>query len=229
MIYDLGIVVCAVPIGAARHHLRDIAAGFKLYCQSSNPTFIGDCIKPTVSYRIEVVTESDIPCNDMSTFNKSKYLNLGIKRCLSDCSIIVQTDIDFLVPPYLIDLTAIDTRDTHMWVRSRYIKMAEITGDWKSYMKLPFWYNCPGSWNAMSADNWRKVGGFDERCCYGWGAEDNILHRRIAEAGITTVAISNVPLCHIEHKPRAWFTHGQRGRQNKTFMQGVQPNFLEGA
>ncbi|MCG3180035.1 MAG: hypothetical protein BIFFINMI_02389 [Phycisphaerae bacterium] len=158
-------------------------------------------------YRVEAITERDITFQDDGLFNKAACLNMGLKRLINEgCDIIIQTDVDLIIPPELVDYTALHTGDKHLWCpRTTNVRRN------------------PGAFNALSSANWVRVGGFDERC-KGWGGEDNILHTRCRELGIKRVELPNC-LTHIDHPDRVW-RKSDRAKQNYSFRLSKQPNYL---
>jgi GT2 family glycosyltransferase len=217
-VYDLGIVVPAVGI--------------------DEPTIqrFTDCLleheNTTAKIRLEIVRGPD----QGMAFNAARARNAGIRACLDDCPIIVCADVDYLVPAGLVDYTAFQTGEKHLWALRRNIP-AELAPlrSWAHWMSLKIHVatesrphgTCTGSWNALSAANWRRIGGWDERCT-GWGGEDDVLHARIAEAGIETVVTADFPLMHVRHTPREFSHANRRSEANLYFATLRQPNYLKG-
>lgn len=185
------------------------------------------------------------PCGDLNApfdvnFSVARSKNEGIRKAIADgCDIIVAVDIDTPIPPGLLDFTR-DTLEqspkTHLWVTRKDMSLEEYEKhDYAAWSAMrphgwrektfPHGY-CWGSYNAMTKAAWSKIGGFDERC-FGWGGEDDLLHFRAKEAGLTLLADSAWPLAHINHPYRPYRVENNRGAENvKKFREGKQPNYL---
>jgi hypothetical protein len=144
-----------------------------------------------------VFPEADLPLrNGRRVFSLTATKNRGIDAALADgCQVLVVTDIDMAFPdptwhrmtgcrrgeaivPVYVLAPAFDSRVTCT-------AAAEDPG-------------CEGT-VAMTAADWRRVR-FDERCI-GYGADDGILHKAIARAGIRHDRQFRV--YHIAHTPVA--------------------------
>lgn len=212
--YDIGLVIAAFRLpDEARRMVESIQEHENEPC----------------SYRIRVVTEADAPDMDPVLVNLSRLKNIGVRDCLRDCKVIACTDADYIVPCGLLSHVAEMTTTRHLWVLRRDLQEPHAPSrNWIRWLKRPEHETCWGSFNALSADNWRRIGGWDERC-FGWGGEDDILHLRIREARIPTIIVRTFPLMHIEHAHRPFRSRGYRSRENMTFADQPQPNFLEEA
>lgn len=131
--------------------------------------------------------------------NISRARNDGIRSLIETCDIIGCLDADLIMQPGLIEeAIATANNGNHHWQcpsdSDGVVHIERLCGK--------------GGWNAMTRSNWLKVGGWDERC-FGWGGEDDILHRDICSAGIKTVK-SSVPLIHPRHTARCI----KRGQHN---------------
>jgi hypothetical protein len=139
----------------------------------------------------------------LDEFSRAKARNDGILAALSSSRAIVCTDVDMLVPPGLVEHTRRTVADgTAVWAKCRNLP-AERAGelDWKGWLGLPIREDGTGSWVAMTAADWLRVGGWDERLT-GHGGEDDILALRRRERGIETVELRQFPLMHVDHPPR---------------------------
>ena len=121
-------------------------------------------------------------------FNKSRHINDAVRILIErKCDVIIQTDIDVQFSKQLLEETRnVTVPGVHFWTPLTKEGVIWVTG--------------VGSWNALSTDDWLRVGGFDERF-FGWGGEDNDFHRRCRELGIELLIGNNHPV-HIDHGKR---------------------------
>jgi hypothetical protein len=170
--------------------------------------------KPSVSYDVHILRTSD-PEQKPNYFNKSKLLNKGIKNfCNGDYEVVIQTDIDLIVPPNLIDVSyqkAIQQKVCYH-VNHRRITHTKIAGfpnlpeeydkmNWSALMKFPKEAS-NGCWNAMNHETWWDTGGYNENCI-NWSREDDDHARRAKIYGKVKYIVSNDwPLIHINHPQR---------------------------
>lgn len=150
---------------------------------------------------VNLVTEEDGDFFTNGIFNKSKALNFGIKQLINECSVIIQTDIDMIIPPGLISKTfeLCTSHDCHIF--SRCCNCDKIVNNWEYYKNLELREAGYGAWNALAVKSWLDIGGFNEDL-YGWGGEDDDLHNRIKRANIPTIILTEYPLVHINHDKR---------------------------
>lgn len=213
--FELGIVVTGVGLS-----------------QKALEPFMDTLYSHTVSFPfyLKVVMEKDYGDFNPDTYSQSKAKNIGIRECIRmQIPVIVCTDIDYLIPNGLTDFTVRETRASHLWVQRREVTTDEMhLLDWFGWMHRPVRTSCTGSWNSLSLNNWLRLGGWDERC-FGWGGEDDILHRRIQRKGIPTRVSTVFPLMHIRHNPRAFCANGKRAQANLSFAHTPQQNYLKEA
>lgn len=142
-------------------------------------------------------------------FNKSKHLNTLLREAIDSYQIIVQTDIDLIMPPKLIP-HAISCVANHKGLAYhhvlRHVEPAEIEGveykdfpfnEWK---KRKFIY-CSGCFNAMRSETWKQAKGYCE-AMVEWGNEDTEFWNRSKRLGIHWMNDSNFGLVHINHPRR---------------------------
>lgn len=148
---------------------------------------------------------------DGELFNKCKLLNSGLKQ-LFKCNyeVIIQTDIDLICPPNLLDATLASVKSKpKSCVHSA---MCGLTEDelnkYKSYNDYPFskWNGykkiyATGCWNGMNPEMWKLSGGFNEDMV-DWGYEDRDWRYRSINNGIKWTDLYNYPLMHVNHKRR---------------------------
>jgi len=207
--YLVGLAVGAV--GIPNH----IVARFRAAAEASSPR---------CSWRLHIQREAP------EGFSRSRARNDAILKLAGNCSIIVCTDVDCLVPPGLIDFTGENVADGRaVWVLCRDVFWPfgdDVSGPypWEHWQTLPLRVWGTGSWVAMTTRDWFYVGGWDERLT-GWGGEDDVLRVRRRQAGIQTMEVTSFPLVHVNHPPR---DPDQRyGRRNYQLGLSLPPrNFL---
>ena len=110
----------------------------------------------------------------------------------------------------------------HVWATCRYI---DDPGDAKDVSALMAHIGKgPGGWNAMTPQRWYFMGGYDERM-KGWGHEDSDLHKRIIQRRVRTRVIDDMPLLHVRHDKREWFT--KKGHEALAAQQATWLEFAE--
>lgn len=171
-----------------------------------------DCIglsKPKASYDIHFLTLD----NPDKNFNKSKTLNAGIKK-LSKCGykVIIQTDIDLIIPPGLIDKSLEVGSQPKICFYNHHRRidpnnLPKLPNNYKDmnwsyiFQMFPF-ENANGCWNAMTPESWMASGGYNEYMIE-WGREDDIFRTSSTEfGGIRYVADNSFCLIHVNHPPR---------------------------
>jgi hypothetical protein len=172
--------------------------------------------KPSIKYDILIGTSSD------SVFYKTRILNNLLRTNFDKYNVIIQTDIDLIIPPKLIDITFSKTnKGTHTAYHHflRYIEPIEINN--KTYKEYPFrqWSKlpakfCSGCWNGMSCDSWKKTRGYNEDI-NSWGGDDEELFRRSKRLGIQWIKSQELGLVHINHPPR----QKNNSKQNMRFAE----------
>jgi len=199
--YDIAIVVIA------EDHHGDVMFGmqvsaFKRCVEKWNLELEG------VRIKLEIVSKSNQPYKE---FSKGIALNEGVRRCLDDSKIIVQTDIDILIPPAAI-------RRAFEWHKANpgklMIQLSRELFHWDGELDLneemewanPIYaryqtrWNCVGSWMSMEPDQWRLSGGLSEEY-QGWGSEDHELKERALLHGIESETFEG-GLMHLAHPDR---------------------------
>lgn len=181
--------------------------------------------KPKVSYDIHILRTNDP--DQKKAFNKSKLLNKGIKKyCNGDYEVVIQTDIDLIIPPKLVDVSYERglQKDTCFHVNHRRTTPHKIKGfpklpegydniDWEYILSTP-WESAIGCWNALNNESWYKTGGFNEMCKL-YAKEDDDWGRRSKIYGGIKWEVSNnkFPLIH--------FNHPQRHKNNRRHNNAV--------
>jgi len=169
-------------------------------------------------------SEKDIPFdvylgwhrNEEQQFHKTVILNDLLRRTLRDYEVIVQTDIDMLIPRGLV-------RETYFYCRGksscyhcnyRLINPKELKG--KEYKKIP-WndisnreiHRASGSWNGMSSDSWISSGGFCEAIAL-LGGPDSEFYIRTKKNHLHWYITDRFPLCHVNHPKRKVKKRGEK-------------------
>ena len=147
-------------------------------------------------------------------YNKSRSVNKAIRQLIQKkCQIIVQTDIDAQWSFSLMEETRNTTKDgIHFWAPFLISGLLNVKKT--------------GSWNALTVSDWLKIGGLDERC-FGWGAEDDLLHAACQKHGLQRITGKNHPKHH-EHARRIGWSIGLNQRENgrKNMNTGRETNFV---
>lgn len=136
-------------------------------------------------------------------FTRSKCRNEGILFLLSKCQVIVCVDVDMLVPPGLMEYTLENVQDgVALWAQCRNLEPDQADSlKWDEWINLPVRESGIGSWVAITAGDWLKTGGWDERIT-SYGGEDDVLAIRREEMGIKTEVTCDFPLMHVNHPNR---------------------------
>ena len=142
-------------------------------------------------------------------FYKTRIINECLRKAIPHYKVIIQTDVDLIVPPRLINETmkALQEQPRNCFHHFlRYINPKEIKN--KTYQQYPWgkWMElkptfCSGCWNGMTSQMWAKSGGFNEEM-YAWGSEDTEFYNRSKRKGIRWINRKNFPLVHVNHPRR---------------------------
>ena len=142
-------------------------------------------------------------------FYKTRIINHLIRKCMPLYKVIIQTDIDLLIPPLLIDRTyraLMNQPNNGFHHHLRYIEPEEVKG--KAYKDYPWyrWVNlkssfCSGCWNGMLSNTWAKSRGYNEDM-FAWGSEDTEFYNRSRRLGIRWINCKDLGLVHISHPRR---------------------------
>lgn len=181
-------------IAVAQNISQDIIERFKSSIKSSSPKYSFDIL---------------IGTSDDKIFSKTKILNSLLRRTIDKYTVIIQTDIDLIIPPDLINETFEKTfnKDRFAYHHNlRYIEEKEIKK--LDYLNYPFkkWIMleskfCSGCWNGMSSKSWIKTKGYNEEMIK-WGYEDTEFFNRSRRLGIFWIKTKSYPLVHINHQKR---------------------------
>lgn len=165
-------------------------------------------------------------------FNKSKILNNGIRKLINKkYEVLIQTDIDLIVPPELINYSYKEAMKNKVCFHNDMIKLYEK--DYPELSKLPENYNninwnkykknsfifASGCWNAMQTKYWYETGGFNEYMIE-WGREDDDWRNRTRkQSNIPFIDSKKFSLIHINHLPR---TKDLRWRNDKMSIKATK-------
>lgn len=186
-----------------------------------------ECLRksnPSVPYEICMMTSNS--GEHYQTFNKCKLLNKGIRGLTKTHDIIVQCDIDMVIPPGLLD-------KSHEYVTSMpccfYNFVYKI--DPTSLPRLPEEYDkidwdwvktqrpiaAAGSWNCMESEYWILSGGYNEYMTE-WGWEDDEFRRRCSRRTPKEFKFFNYnrfPLIHVNHPRRTKYHQRENIRADR--------------
>lgn len=142
-------------------------------------------------------------------FRKSAGLNYLLRKSLENYSVVIQTDIDLLVPPGLIDhsfnsVVSHERIAYHHYLR--HVWPTELEGKQYEHYNFKEWQTrkgifCSGCWNAMNGKTWKLSGGWNEDMIE-WGYEDTEFLERTKARGIRWIVDSQFGLVHVNHPPR---------------------------
>lgn len=159
---------------------------------------------PKNEYKIHILGRDD----KSEKFYKTRPLNAKIRELSGNLDdVIIQTDIDVIVPKFLIDYTYEHAiKDEMLHNELRYIDRKEVIGISYDEYKFEEWKKlnpvfCSGCWNGMTVSNWIKSKGYNELMSE-WGAEDTEFYQRCIRYGIKYVGCKDYPLVHVSHGKR---------------------------
>jgi hypothetical protein len=149
-------------------------------------------------------------------FYKTVILNDIIRTFIRKYDVLVQTDIDMLIPPLLICNTYhfCMRRETCYHCNYHLLDLKEIDG--LKYGKIP-WVSirkrksmtASGSWNGLRNYMWNEMGGFCEAIAL-LGGPDSEFYMRSVKNNYIWYTTSNYPLCHINHPRRPITKQGKK-------------------
>jgi len=191
---DIGILVVADGLGESiRKRLK--------YCLTAS--------KPRASFDVLIMGNTE-PREKGVKFNKCKLLNNGLRQLFDGgYKVIIQTDIDLICPPALIDKTFELAMNNNICVHSSMRRISpEEYARYKEYRQYPFnrWKKikpiyATGCWNGMKPNLWKKSGGFNPSMVE-WGFEDRSHRNACIQRGIRWKDLHKFPLMHVDHPKR---------------------------
>jgi len=214
---DVGIMVVAQNIS------EDIKTRYQeCICRS----------KPSCTWEINYLTANDP--DKKKPFSKSILLNRGIKALYrKKYKIIIQTDIDLVVPPGIIDKTLEIGRQPKVCFYNRHYRIDPEKlpkfpeeydkADWNMIMKTFPWENANGCWNGMNPESWMASGGYNEYMIE-WGREDDVFRTTAhSYGGIKFINYNKFCLIHINHKQRTKdMRKHNNAMKNKADREGIK-------
>lgn len=174
----------------------------------------------------------------LELFNKSKFLNAGIKSlCKKDYKCIIQADIDLVIPPGIIDASLEYSKIPMTIFHNHHRRVDEAIvpkfpeqyyeADWEDLFSQFVPQNANGCWNSASPETWMKSGGWNERMT-GWGREDDCFRRTAGKFGITFVNHNKFTLLHINHPFRGDDRRAYNRQIERAYEKSARlPNWLK--
>lgn len=157
---------------------------------------------PQHSYQI-VIGKSD-----ENIFYKTRILNELLRKCFDYFKVIIQTDIDLIIPPNIIDRTFEMVYQHDQQAYHHVLRYVDFPNDIRKYSQYPFkeWIEvhprfCSGCWNGLTPTGWKMSRGYNEDMS-AWGNEDTEFYHRSMRLGIKWLKEDRFPLVHINHPPR---------------------------
>jgi hypothetical protein len=156
-------------------------------------------------HQVDIIIRS----GEEQRFYKTRILNSCLRDTIDKYNVIIQTDIDLLIPPGLIDRTydALMKQPNNAYHHNlRYIEPIEIEGKqykdypWHTWNGLPHTF-CSGCWNGMMGKTWMKTGGWNEDM-FAWSNDDTDLYNRTRLMKIKWIKDARFALVHVNHPRR---------------------------
>jgi hypothetical protein len=181
-----------------------------------------DWSEPKADYEIimmENEREEGVP------FNKCILLNDGLKNAFKrKFDVIIQTDIDLLVPPGAIDFTCEQAMGGNFCVHLPMIRLPKEVYEnsnlkykdypWQEWVNMGQKQYATGCWNGLTPKAWSMTGGFNPHMT-GWGFEDRDWRGRGLRNGVKWKDnwkwYKRFPLIHVNHPDR----NPNKSKENK--------------
>jgi len=188
--------------------------------------------KPRVSYVLLPISNKTVNMyteyNGKTYFNRNKGHNFGIKTLASICEIIICADIDLLIPEGYIDTSYYSAiRNVPLSGVMRNIEKYESIEPrrWFSWMRNHRRDHAFGPWNALKAEHWYKVGGWNENL-FSWGMDIH-MWKRIKRKFPNAIRYDERPLMHVHHPKRNKPIKDIAPEVKRKVEQTINMNFLE--
>lgn len=157
-------------------------------------------------------------------FNKSKFLNSGVKDLSKKgYQCIVQVDVDLIIPPGIIDTALEHSQQPNLIFHNHHRRVREElvpkfpeqyhTVDWGKLFGSLVPENANGAWNSASPETWMKSGGWCE-LMVNWGREDDTFRYSSSHFGCKFLNYNKFCLLHINHP--------FRGIDNRKYNKGIE-------
>lgn len=163
--------------------------------------------KPRVSYIVLPINSASVNMhtvyNGKTYFNRNKGHNAGIKTLAPICEVVICADVDLLVPEGYIDTSYYHAINDVPFsgVMRNIEKYESITPrQWTEWMNNHKRVHAFGPWNALKAEHWYKVGGWNEYL-FSWGMDIH-MWKRIKRKFPKAVRYEDRPLMHVWHPKR---------------------------
>lgn len=186
---DMKIALLVIAVGLDEDYIKR----FEEYAKASES-----------KYDFDIIIEKG---QKQEKFYKSRLLNKHLRDLVNRYDFIIQTDIDLIIPPGLIERT-VDKYLTNTINHSVLRKLDEDSIEKFNYEKFPWeeWLTrkhilCSGCWNGADSKTWKRSGGFNEEM-FDWGGEDTEFMYRSRRRGIKWNVFYIYPLVHIWHPQR---------------------------
>ncbi|MBO7708215.1 MAG: 4Fe-4S cluster-binding domain-containing protein, partial [Thermoguttaceae bacterium] len=155
----------------------------------------------------------------LGPYNPARNKNTAIAAAIrAGKQIVIQTDIDMAISPELLEKTRRTVRDGVYFFSRCVDHLGALNRD--GY----------GAWNALTASDWLKTGGLDERM-FGYGYEDTAFFFDREKDGFEVVRNTESYPVHQPHlAPRAWngVDYGQQCRNRALMSVPRTRNYLQG-
>ncbi len=162
--------------------------------------------KPNVSYNTKIITEKEniyTEYKGQRYYNRNKAHNIGIRHFLDKAEVILCADVDFLLGPGTLDKTYKLGLIQPFFGIARFIyNTPDTERPWAEWMKIKLHGAGFGGWVAMTPENWKKTGGWNESM-FSWGFDRHIF-QRVVNAGLNPVRHAELPIIHIHHGILFW-------------------------
>lgn len=187
-----------------------------------------DLSAPSTPYDIHFLSESPKPGSNY-VFSKSRIMNAGLKKlCAMDYSLVVQADVDIVVPPLLLDKTLELGSQPMTMFHNHHRRVWDHTLQWKfpqDYEQADWGYlfdtlapeNANGCWNGATPETWMASGGYNELQIQ-WGTEDDTFRHTAGHRGVRFLNYNKFCLLHLNHPPR----QADRRKHNKAMAALIQ-------
>jgi hypothetical protein len=193
-----------------------IAQGIDLY---TIDRFVS-CVNQARNKRtIDFYIDNRRPLEDQfNKFNKSNLLNMALRKLIKrDYQVIIQTDIDVIIPPRMIDECFDVAMGGKIFFHNDMVRIDPETDpffkflpdtfsklDWDKYKVIMQKHSidATGCFNIMQRRFWAETGGWNEEMC-AHGREDDMFAEVIKKyTDIVYINSKKYPLLHYNHPPR---------------------------
>lgn len=161
--------------------------------------------KPKISYEVFIINEKDeiyTHYNGKKHYNRNKAHNIGIRHFLDKAEVILCADVDFLIGPETLDRTYKIGLAQPFFGIARFLEpnVRLEPRPWNEWMKIKLHDAGYGGWIAMTPENWKSIGGWNETM-FSWGYDRHIFDR-VRNAGLKPIRHGELPIIHVNHGRR---------------------------